>query len=230
MSNPLFIKEDKLKNVRNNLSEKAVYKVEIEKLSENQSNFYDISNLDELIESIKISGLITPIEVTPDLVVLSGHRRLEACKNLNLKFVDVIICSKSFKNKEEEQIYIIEANRQRIKTKTEINQEIIYLKQYYTDFKNNNPDFKGNINKLIAQQMGVSERTVIRNKKEVEKKVLSEEDKIKKELTKTDNTLNKILKLSENNDYLNLEQIISIKEFKKKILIVLEGENDSNKY
>lgn len=42
----------------------------------------DLVNIDELAESIRARGLINPITVTGDLVLVAGERRLEACRQL----------------------------------------------------------------------------------------------------------------------------------------------------
>ena len=41
----------------------------------------------EFIESIKTRGVIEPIVITPDKVVVSGHQRVRACKELGIKTV-----------------------------------------------------------------------------------------------------------------------------------------------
>lgn len=49
----------------------------------------DDENIDKLKESIQQKGILTPITVTKDNVVISGHRRLMAARELNLETVPV---------------------------------------------------------------------------------------------------------------------------------------------
>ncbi|MCM1059029.1 MAG: ParB N-terminal domain-containing protein [Eubacterium sp.] len=58
----------------------------IDQLHENSENFYDISDLDTLIEDIDRQGLKTPLYVVPDdngeYTIISGHRRRAAVQEL----------------------------------------------------------------------------------------------------------------------------------------------------
>ena len=85
--------------------------------------------LENLTDNIKRLGLLEPILVTDKNIILSGHRRLEACKILKKKYIECKIISVS----EEEQIYyIISGNKQRVKDYVVRVQEIEYLTEYYT--------------------------------------------------------------------------------------------------
>lgn len=58
----------------------------IEQIHENSENFYDISDLDTLVEDIDRQGLKTPLYVVPDdngeYTIISGHRRRAAVQEL----------------------------------------------------------------------------------------------------------------------------------------------------
>ena len=58
----------------------------IEQLHENKDNFYDVSDLDALIEDIDRQGLKTPLYVVPndndEYTIISGHRRRAAVQEL----------------------------------------------------------------------------------------------------------------------------------------------------
>ena len=58
------------------------------------SQFFDDMTGDswaEFLESIKTSGVIEPIIATTNYVVVSGHQRLRACKELGIKEVPVVL-------------------------------------------------------------------------------------------------------------------------------------------
>lgn len=58
----------------------------LEQLHDNPENFYDLSDLDTLVEDIDRQGLKTPLYVVPDddngYTVISGHRRKAAVQQL----------------------------------------------------------------------------------------------------------------------------------------------------
>ena len=66
----------------------------------------------EFIESIKTRGVIEPIVITPDKVVVSGHQRVRACKELGIK---TVMCDVHTYNSEDEILQdLLETNiRQR---------------------------------------------------------------------------------------------------------------------
>lgn len=66
----------------------------------------------EFIESIKSRGVIEPIIITPDMVIVSGHQRVRACKELGIETIAYII--RTYNNDDEILQDLIETNiRQR---------------------------------------------------------------------------------------------------------------------
>ena len=69
----------------------------------------DDEKMDELVESIKESGVLTPVLVRPDdegnYEMISGHRRLHAAKRAGLRKIPAII-------KENDRIYLCLLKRQ----------------------------------------------------------------------------------------------------------------------
>ena len=53
---------------------------------------YSNQSCEDLEASISLNGLLEPLVITKENTVISGHRRLMACKNLNMKKVDVRVC------------------------------------------------------------------------------------------------------------------------------------------
>lgn len=66
----------------------------------------------EFLESVKSRGVIEPIVITPDKVIVSGHQRVRACKELE---IDEITCDVHLYNNEDEILQdLLETNiRQR---------------------------------------------------------------------------------------------------------------------
>ena len=52
----------------------------------------------EFLESIKKRGVVEPIVITPDKVIVSGHQRVRACKELGIQSV---MCDVHTYNNEE---------------------------------------------------------------------------------------------------------------------------------
>ena len=67
---------------------------------------------DSFLESIRTSGVIEPVIVTQDMVIVSGHQRVRACKELGIK--EVLCDVRRFDSEEEILKQLIETNiRQR---------------------------------------------------------------------------------------------------------------------
>ena len=66
----------------------------------------------EFLESIRTSGVIEPIVVTTDMVIVSGHQRVRACKELG---IETVMCEIKAYNDEDSIIKdLLETNiRQR---------------------------------------------------------------------------------------------------------------------
>lgn len=78
-----------------------------------------------MTESIKRNGLLEPVVVSSDFIIISGHRRYSTLKSLGKEKINVRIIDKEAKYLSEE---LIEFNRQRIKTSRQRVSEIRYLK------------------------------------------------------------------------------------------------------
>lgn len=74
----------------------------------------DDEKMDELVESIKVNGVLTPVLVRPDdegtYEMISGHRRLHAAKRAGLRKIPAII--KEMTN-DDATIAMVDANVQR---------------------------------------------------------------------------------------------------------------------
>lgn len=84
-------------------------------------------NISDLVEKIKRSGQVHTLVVTSKGIVLAGHRRLRACKELGITEVDVEIVD--FDTPEQEVEYLIDNNATREKSNEQKAREAIVLKQ-----------------------------------------------------------------------------------------------------
>ena len=74
------------------------------------SEIYDLSNIDDLVDSIKEVGLLQPIIINNHNQILSGHRRFESIKRLGWEEVEVEI--KDVKD-EEVDLFLVHFNKKR---------------------------------------------------------------------------------------------------------------------
>lgn len=108
----------------------------------------------ELVRSIQENGLLESLRCNNDLVLLSGHRRLLALKELGWTEVEV-----ELREHEDEEKALIEYNRTRRKTTTEIMNEADKLLTIYQREGADNMAFqtkgKGTTRDRIAKALGI---------------------------------------------------------------------------
>lgn len=83
--------------------------------------------ISDLVEKIKRSGQVHTLVVTSKGIVLAGHRRLRACKELGIEEVEVEIVD--FDTPEQEVEYLIDNNATREKSNEQKAREAVVLKQ-----------------------------------------------------------------------------------------------------
>lgn len=102
-------------DAKSNDNDKSLEIVELKcsQIKTNEENFFEISNIQELAESIELIGLQQPLVVTKSsngYLLIAGHRRFEAIKTLNWDTVPCIISSPA--NSELETLALIQTNTQ----------------------------------------------------------------------------------------------------------------------
>ena len=111
--------------------------------------------------SIKSVGLLEPLVINQNNQIISGNRRFQALKSLGLDKVEVI--RKNIK-KEEEALYLIHYNKQRVKKASEILNEIKTLREYYGNHQGQRTDLDEtfstngkslNTSELISEEVGM---------------------------------------------------------------------------
>ena len=100
------------------------FQAQVATLQEHPRNiqiYGDESIDDTLVASIKDNGVLTPLLVTDDMIVLSGHRRLRAAKDAGLERVPVQSVGALSENLQLD--ILLDANNQREKTNWQMLQE-----------------------------------------------------------------------------------------------------------
>ena len=100
--------------------------MDISKLKPHPENhrIYASQDLSDLEQSLESHGQLEPITVTKNYKIISGHRRVAAMKNLGWTDVDV-----RFVEPENELIALIEHNRHRTKTASDVLNEAKVLQE-----------------------------------------------------------------------------------------------------
>ena len=134
-------------------------KIDINKIKPNPRNdeIYDPSDLTELKGSIETNGQLEPIVINKKNIIISGHRRYYSMYQMGIQEVEVSV--KEFDN---DMIALIEFNRQRQKTATDILRESNFLEKEYKSVigRGKRTDIGGGkkerSDQLTARSVGVS--------------------------------------------------------------------------
>jgi len=69
--------------------------IDISKIIIKDRSRKDFGDIQELAESIKEHGIIQPIAITPDNILIAGERRIKACKTLGLSQIEAYVMNAS---------------------------------------------------------------------------------------------------------------------------------------
>ena len=121
--------EDVMEAPVRTISDKIVY-VDVDALRPHELNvkIYGACLDAEFVKRVEASGFIyTPILITSTNVIISGHRRVAAAKELNIKKIPAVVFYSDDELLIEESL--IETNNQRVKTPEQIGREFNVLKE-----------------------------------------------------------------------------------------------------
>jgi len=181
------------------------------KVSDVNKEIYSLSSIDELMESIKLVGLLQrPVINVKTNNLLSGHRRVEAITRLGWKEVEVDTIDV---DEEDEILYLIHYNQTRVKSVYSILREYDFLKKYYKD------------NKTKLGLKGVILRGMIADDLKISDGQLARLLKIRKESPDSIELIDKGI-LSINQAYLLTQR--NSKEVKSRSTVNLEWDEKSN--
>ena len=105
-------------------------KVKISQITPNpiHDEIYSNNDIEDLVESMEKYGLLEPIILTPEKMIISGHRRYLAAKFLGWEEIEVIVREV---DQEHMEYTIISSNQHRKKKSSELMNEIQRLYQSY---------------------------------------------------------------------------------------------------
>lgn len=162
----------------------AVTSLPAEQIHANNKNFYDVSNVDTLVDAILLDGLQSPLVVNQrgegDYVIISGHRRFKALQQI-LAAGDKIPGSKLFaadinagripcfvnhySSDLEAELALIRANSDtRVLTSAEISKQAERVEMLFYGLKEQGYSFPGKMRDYVAECCKVSASKLARLK------------------------------------------------------------------
>lgn len=160
---------------RSNLNQMEITPIPLGMIDTNWKNFYSVDFQEvDLAESIKISGLLTPLDVIAGpggrWKLISGHRRYRALRYLRdtepdgRERWDTVPCVvfPSPEDADREELMLIHANAQRIKNGSEIAKEAEKTLQILTRMKERGVELPGRMRDRVAEALQVSSARLAR--------------------------------------------------------------------
>ena len=143
-----------------NLDTVNVTPLAINMIGENADNFYNVDDIDDLVESIREHGLLHPI-VTNNGTVISGHRRLAAYRRLldetgdeKYKMIPCIVLHPA--DPIESEMMMIEANSTaRVLTPYELMEQAKRYDALLVKAKEHGYEYEGRRRDIVAKMMKV---------------------------------------------------------------------------
>ncbi|STB42079.1 ParB/RepB/Spo0J family partition protein [Clostridium perfringens] len=147
--------------------------IDIENIKRNEKNFYDIVDVEELAEDIKLNGLNHNLVVRKlyngQFELISGERRYTALSKLvkeGNKTFTLVPCKVIEVNDTDAEIILIQANAQtRELTEVEKLKQVQRLKELYKIKKANGEKVTGKVREIIANDLKLSPTQVGRYEK-----------------------------------------------------------------
>ncbi|MBR6114305.1 MAG: ParB N-terminal domain-containing protein [Oscillospiraceae bacterium] len=149
--------------------------VKISKIDANWKNFYSVDFLEQdLAESIKVSGLLTPLGVVEGVngryKLISGHRRLRALRYLyeseredraRWELVPCVVYDTP-EDADREELMLIHANAQRVKSGPELQKEAAKTTEILTRMKERGVELPGRMRERVAEALQISSTRLAR--------------------------------------------------------------------
>ena len=136
-------------------------KVKVSSIKHHPKNkeIYNLSSIDELVESISEVGLLQSLIIDQHNQIISGNRRFESIKRLGWEEVEVI--QREVKEGDEE-LLLIHYNKQRIKSFKELINEYLTLDRYYRKGQGKRTDLtsvksnRSSSRDIVSKELGIS--------------------------------------------------------------------------
>ena len=173
MAKKAFSIADYVNPLESKLNTEEIQHIGLERIRCNAGNFYAVENVDDLADSIKLSGLLQPLLVVPaedgDYRLISGHRRFKAIRQLyeESNFTDwekaPCIVLPDPQNTDREQLMLIHANSTgRVLSGAEIQRQGREIREILVRMKEEGVEIPGRLRDVVAEQMQISSSRLAR--------------------------------------------------------------------
>ncbi len=173
MAKKTFSLADYVNPLESKLDTGEIQHIGLERIRCNAGNFYAVENVDDLADSIKLSGLLQPLLVVPaedgDYRLISGHRRFKAIRQLyeESNFTDwqtaPCIVLPDPQNADREQLMLIHANSTgRVLSGAEIQRQGREIREILVRMKEEGVEIPGRLRDVVAEQMQISSSRLAR--------------------------------------------------------------------
>lgn len=157
-----FLREREQSEAVSKLDTVNVTPLAINMIGENSDNFYNVDDIDDLVESIREHGLLHPIVTNNGTTVISGHRRLAAYRRLwaetgneEYKMIPCIVLHPA--DPIESEMMMIEANSTaRVLTPYELMEQAKRYDALLVKAKDHGYEYEGRRRDIVAKMMKVS--------------------------------------------------------------------------
>ena len=160
----------------------TVQRLPVAALHDNSGNFYSVEDVQELCDSIAVSGVLQPVLVRPraegGYLLIAGHRRTKAVRLLRAGWkgsgpnpydtIPAIVRPAPATSAEEllEELALIATNSAvRRLSDPELSKQAERMTDLLYGLKNEGYEFPGRMRKVVAEAVGVSETKIARLKK-----------------------------------------------------------------
>lgn len=164
--------------VSNSDTQPVIKMLPVRKIFPNENNFYDTANIDELVNSILMYGVLDPITVRPSgdgegYIIISGHRRHRAVIKIldeslaedTTKYQEMPCIIREPKDELLEELMLIQANSAtRVLTSAEVSKQVERVERLLYELKKQGYEFPGRMRDNVAQACNVSASKIARLK------------------------------------------------------------------
>lgn len=147
-----------LDQIVSNLDTMEIVMIPLDKIDQNEKNFFSVDDVQDLAESIQVNGILQPLNLvrTGDRYrIIAGHRRFKAAGIAGLKEVPAIILPEM--SEAMEWFVLIKTNTTtRELTHAEKTEAAIRMKKHLVQMKQEGAKITGRLRDIVAEQMEIS--------------------------------------------------------------------------
>jgi ParB/RepB/Spo0J family partition protein len=166
-----YVKPEQVSNLDTPPAAGQVVEIPLNRIFGSEKNFYDTSNVTELVKSIELNGLIEPIIVRPIVLptgktnyeIISGHRRYKAYESLHAEklggheYAAIPAIVRETKNEIVAELLLIEANRAtRVMSSADTAKQAERYKDLLVQLKESGVVIPGRLRDIVAEAMQIS--------------------------------------------------------------------------